>query len=429
MTRTRRLWMTTGALVLLGWGVLAWMGHLREAERGALLAEIETARAARRWPGRPEVTAEGRETAELYLAAADSVGPAPFPDAFHQAMEEEAWTVPSRTVVAVVEVNAMTLAHLDEAARKQPARFPVGSILAKPGVYRLPLLLFARGRLEIERGDLSAALDTAGVLKKMGTDLSTVIPDGDQPRQPLLGVLAEGKASDLLARLAVHPALDGATAGRALALAEGPWRTETYLAEGLLPAEDWFDRMCAWSLGPEAEAWAEGRSASGIDEMWDRIVRERAPGRAVRLPGVGELRAMRAVAAEVREAARRRDLALLAPGGLLDASFGRWKGEDLGLNELGCAGPEWVRGAFRWEANVAVARTALAVRSFQIRTGRAPDSLEELVPGTVRAVPLDPFDGKPLTYDIGPGDGWCVRSRVWQVDGEPIEVRFRPAGK
>jgi hypothetical protein len=50
----------------------------------------------------------------------------------------------------------------------------------------------------------------------------------------------------------------------------------------------------------------------------------------------------------------------------------------------------------RVAAGLECARAALAAEAFRMRTGRLPDSLPELVPADLPAVPADPFDGQPL---------------------------------
>ena len=45
-----------------------------------------------------------------------------------------------------------------------------------------------------------------------------------------------------------------------------------------------------------------------------------------------------------------------------------------------------------------VARVALAVRRYQLHHGRLPEKLEDVAPTFIDAVPIDPFDGKPLRY-------------------------------
>ncbi len=61
------------------------------------------------------------------------------------------------------------------------------------------------------------------------------------------------------------------------------------------------------------------------------------------------------------------------------------------------------------EATLLAARTGLACRLYKSRTGRYPESLEELVPGILTEVPIDPFTGKPLVYRRE-GEGFIVYS-------------------
>ena len=58
------------------------------------------------------------------------------------------------------------------------------------------------------------------------------------------------------------------------------------------------------------------------------------------------------------------------------------------------------------------ARAAAAVRAFRLAQGRPPRSLEELVPSVTAESLADPFDGKPLLYEVD-GEAWRVASRVW----------------
>ena len=44
------------------------------------------------------------------------------------------------------------------------------------------------------------------------------------------------------------------------------------------------------------------------------------------------------------------------------------------------------------------ARAVLGVERFRLAEGRLPGTLEEVVPKYLEAVPIDPFDGKPLRY-------------------------------
>jgi hypothetical protein len=61
--------------------------------------------------------------------------------------------------------------------------------------------------------------------------------------------------------------------------------------------------------------------------------------------------------------------------------------------------PKWISGnCQRGVAGLRCAAAMLAVERFRLARGRWPDRLEELVPAQLAAVPLDPFDGRPLRY-------------------------------
>ncbi|TSA53855.1 MAG: hypothetical protein D4R45_04950, partial [Planctomycetaceae bacterium] len=44
------------------------------------------------------------------------------------------------------------------------------------------------------------------------------------------------------------------------------------------------------------------------------------------------------------------------------------------------------------------AQTSLAVERYRLAEGRLPQSLNNLVPAYIEAVPADPYDGHPLKY-------------------------------
>jgi hypothetical protein len=52
----------------------------------------------------------------------------------------------------------------------------------------------------------------------------------------------------------------------------------------------------------------------------------------------------------------------------------------------------------------------LALRCYQIEHGKLPERLDDLAPGYVKAIPLDPFTGQPFGYEPG-GD----KPRIWSV--------------
>lgn len=61
------------------------------------------------------------------------------------------------------------------------------------------------------------------------------------------------------------------------------------------------------------------------------------------------------------------------------------------------------------EATFLASRAGLACRLCKSRTGQYPDSLEALVPGILKEVPIDPFTGKALVYRRE-GEGFVVYS-------------------
>lgn len=61
------------------------------------------------------------------------------------------------------------------------------------------------------------------------------------------------------------------------------------------------------------------------------------------------------------------------------------------------------------EAIMLANRAGLACRLYKNRTGDYPQTLDELVPGLLKEVPIDPFTGKPLAYRRE-GEGFIVYS-------------------
>ena len=90
--------------------------------------------------------------------------------------------------------------------------------------------------------------------------------------------------------------------------------------------------------------------------------------------------------------------------------------------------------AQRHVARLESARVALAMLRYRAKKGQLPDRLDDLVPGFIVAVPLDPFDGKPLRcrkektgfviYAVG-RDGADDGGAIELVDGRQLDVGFR----
>ena len=55
------------------------------------------------------------------------------------------------------------------------------------------------------------------------------------------------------------------------------------------------------------------------------------------------------------------------------------------------------------EAMMLTTKAGLACKIYKNQTGHYPENLDALVPGLMDAVPIDPFNGKPLIYRLQDG--------------------------
>jgi hypothetical protein len=120
----------------------------------------------------------------------------------------------------------------------------------------------------------------------------------------------------------------------------------------------------------------------------------------------------------------------------------------LGDNSFGSV----VERALRAETARNLVVTAIALKRFQLKDGKWPEKLADLAPEFLAAVPIDPYDGKPLKYhpnsdgtyllyavgENGVDDGgdpstgssrlsWQDRSArdwVWPQPATPAEVEY-----
>jgi hypothetical protein len=87
---------------------------------------------------------------------------------------------------------------------------------------------------------------------------------------------------------------------------------------------------------------------------------------------------------------------------------GPWYFKITGFQDGGAYGSVFMKQA-TLEAVLLASRTGLACRLYKSRTGKYPENLDELVPGILKEVPIDPFTGKPLVYRRE-GEGFIVYS-------------------
>ncbi len=97
--------------------------------------------------------------------------------------------------------------------------------------------------------------------------------------------------------------------------------------------------------------------------------------------------------------------------------------------------PRTIELEFRVRAHLDLARAALAIERYRLAVDNVPENLAELVPRYLDAVPLDPFDGRPIRYrrtqpgyllysimEDGQDNGGRTRDEVKK--GEPYDLCF-----
>jgi hypothetical protein len=107
--------------------------------------------------------------------------------------------------------------------------------------------------------------------------------------------------------------------------------------------------------------------------------------------------------------------------------------------------PAMTKVAQSFRRNQAVLRcavAAIAVERYRLRHGHWPEGVNDLVPDLLRAVPTDPFDGKPLRYREGPewvavysvgpdgvDDGGKIEPQSGDKKGSDLVFRLWPVAK
>jgi hypothetical protein len=429
------------AAILLTTGGLLWRSHRESVAKSDLAAEIRAERAARGRLADPVPTAEEAETARLYREATLKLHLDFSETDYFNALDEAPWTAVPKAVTDFLTLNAEAVAILDRAAARGSCRFDRATLPGWSARWQTRRLLLARGHVALAHGAPIAAAEDVLRLLRVGRDFGAgprpgdSAADGPWPGLQLVG--AEEDAAGLLSAVATAPGLPREAGPALVAAARAPWGSAEAFRRGVDDNEDASDAFLLLMLSPGAQEWLDGVNSkmAGIEDLlserprdgdlFDRI-RDRVRGifrLGAEVPTAEEVRVYRDLRAPVVAAVRQRDMTALAPGGPHDR---------IGP-VFGFLGPRWFRHCLADEARIAVARTAAAIRAFQLREGHPPRAIEELVPSVLSEVPLDPFDGKPLLYEVD-GDGWRVASRVWRDtwghrDGTteeypPAEARF-----
>ena len=78
----------------------------------------------------------------------------------------------------------------------------------------------------------------------------------------------------------------------------------------------------------------------------------------------------------------------------------------------------------RLAAHLRLLTVELALHCYQTEHGRGPDRLDQLVPGHLKRVPLDPFSGQPFIYRVS-GTNWLLYS----VGADGVDDGGKAAGR
>jgi hypothetical protein len=83
-----------------------------------------------------------------------------------------------------------------------------------------------------------------------------------------------------------------------------------------------------------------------------------------------------------------------------------------------------VRKSGRMQTYVDAARTACALERYRLANGKLPETLGELVPRFLAAVPPDVIDGKPLRYRVRADGGYVLYSIGWNQTDDGGSIVF-----
>jgi hypothetical protein len=77
----------------------------------------------------------------------------------------------------------------------------------------------------------------------------------------------------------------------------------------------------------------------------------------------------------------------------------------------------------RWTASVGLAADAVALRRYRLDHGTYPATLDELVPAYLKAVPVNPFTGRPPQY-VRQVAGFELHARVPEIPAPPCSIKI-----
>ena len=413
--------------VLVAWGARVLRDRREGEARAALRAELEAAVAAAlaaRGPVPPAPA--GENGADLYhrataVSVTNAESTACNMGTFFPLFWMDGRKPLDPAAAAAAERNAAYLDLVARAAAAPSCRFPAIDP-SDPEVPELPTgkfallaqLLEVRGRADLEAGRIAAAPATVRLLAKFGGDF---LP-GDA-RHLAAGAWILHHAAGVAERAAVHPDLDEATARALLGALPDPASLDRAFEEAAAIREIQVKAIAAKVLRPRVRTrlftylrWQPVPECP--HDLW-RFVHPpeeariffRRTGRPD--PDASDVRELLGAWEEFRSAWRGPPTGIYAAE---QAILGRMYREACIHGPTLSSDVLWASTyprsfVLHLQGRLACARAALGVRLFELKNGRPPEDLAGLVPAFLDAVPLDPWDGKPVRF-AAKDEGWLV---------------------
>lgn len=405
---TPRSWKVLGALVLLGlaaWGVSGAVDGMRRAR---LRAEIREFLAALP-PGLPEpAVAEADDAAPVFLEAFAAVDLVSTQRGF-LGTAATPWTVPPPEVVKGLEANAEAL-RLMAAALAKPAFSPVGVPPPPPGSapgtgWDLSYVAYVRALVALRGGDPAKAVQDALLAPRMARRIGP----GRLPPWNFAPMFLLPGSLEVLEGAVADPRLDAPSAEAILRhLPTGGEARAASSADFEATNVRDFGKRLADLLAPDAEekARARGWRPPTMAQRWRAKLGGNPSGYPLEeFPSTGEVRLLWEAALAHRAVVGLRGKEASARLAAIPwrQTPGIYVRDDAGQHAQN------LRTEFVVEARLEVVRAAAALRLLEMRAGRPPTSLGDLVPGLLPSPGTDPYTGGPLRFEVLP-DGWEVAS-------------------
>ncbi len=413
-----RGWKVAGALAILGFAAF----QVWTAVDGARLARLgesirETLDTLPPEPVDPEVADE--DNAALVYRKAFRALDRSIMYGWNNYAPNPRWKETPKEVTASLGKNAETL-RLIRAALEKPAFAPDQAFgtaynYRVGNLWELETLTMVRAFVDLREGRIGEAVAAALLPSRVARQVG---PGRQAPWALNPEYWDQASLQDLF-EAAAHPGFDEAAARAVLRDLPTAEEARSFYRESF---ERWILRGIGGRIMDHARAGGGRRGRGGgwsslslAQKLKAQFGVTRLPPGVEAMPSTGELerswRAMAGHRAVIGLRGSEVSKALVADPVAEQAS---WNGDQAAQYRYG------LRCEVLRESRLQAVRAAAALRLFEMRAGRAPAALGDLVPEYLPEIPRDPFADGPLLYEVRP-DGWTVSSAgpggPWPVYG------------